>query len=171
MLDGTYTFGYFNDLTRAKVGIPLNGIKNPYNNELINIFFKVYTNLLYNDIIQGYNLLYLYEKKITKIDFVENINKFLSIFSENNINDNELLCIFNHLSHKGYFDIFDYSFITCNFNNQLERNILLLHDDEYYLIRTNSYEFIKLSYSIVKELFENETIRYENNDYKIKRLW
>lgn len=170
MIDGTYTFGDFNDLTRAKIGIPFNDIKKLNNDYLKQLFYKVYSDLLYNDIIQSYNLLYLYHKKVNKIDFIENINLFLEVLSENNINDNELLCIFNHLSHKGYFEAFEYSFITCNFNGSLERNILMCYKDEYYLIRTNNYEFHKLSYNLVKELFDSNTIKYENDDYKLKKL-
>ncbi len=170
IIDGTYTFGYFNDLTRSKIGIPFNGMRNLYDSELRSIFYNVYSDLLYNDIIQSYNLLYLFHKDITKIDFVENINKFLMLFASNNINDNELLCVFNYLSHKGYFEAFEYAFISCNFNSSLERNILLCYNDDYYLIRTSNYEFYKLSFDLVKELFDNETIKYENDDYKIKKL-
>lgn len=166
----------YNDLSRAKLGLQLLGIKYIQDREDIfkEAFNKVYKNLLKNKKIQTEDLLTEYKKIIeepkTEIDFMENMNYFLKHMREKNIRGNDLICTFYLLLNNNYFGDIDYANIGCEFSEERERNVIIKDKDNYYILRCITGELINTTINKLNEMFQKHTISYEDEEYTLQGI-
>lgn len=167
---------FFNDLSRAKLGLELLGIKlvADRNHIFENAFNKVYKKLLEDKKIQTEDLISAYEKitniEKTKNDSKEKIISFLEHMKKNNIEGNELLCSFYHFALSNTFGNIKFSNVICDFTERTERDALILINNEYYILRTLDKELLNISQDTLELMFENGTITYEDSEYTIKGI-
>lgn len=166
----------FSDLSRAKLGLQLLGVKYIQDREHIfeNAFNEVYKKLLKDKKIQTEDLLAEYKKIIdepkTEINFIENMNYFLKNMKEKNIRGNDLICTFYMLATNKYFGDIIYSNIGCDFSEERERNVIINVKENYYILRCITGELINTTTRNLNELFEKGTITYENEKHTLQGI-
>ncbi len=135
--------GNFNDLARAKLGLPLRGIEYIADRDNIfkDAFRRVYREMRLRQDISTENFVKAYEGLANtphvEIDFEQNMNEFLNRI-RGRVHGNETIIAFNYLRHLQYFGQID-SFFVRNFEGEeITEDIIINKDGEYYYLQTDA---------------------------------
>lgn len=191
-LEATEADSMFNDLARVKLGLPLRGVHYYYdrNNEFKDAFNRVYNKLLKNRTIETESLISSYEEVCRKregyVDFEENLDNFLNQMRQRKIAGAELYGSFLHLKHIGYFGEIKHSLVvesenmTLSERNELdfdeeildglERNVIINHADNYYLLRMNNPEICKMRKNELNEMFDADKVDYLDDKHSLEGI-
>ena len=164
----------FNDLTSAKLGLELTGIKyvKDENNIFKNAFNKVYQDLLAKQVITTYDLIKQYEQLYLKdipINFEEKQNSFLDEMKRKNIRGSELILTFMRMEHLGYFGNINYSLAFRRFDDgYMERLIIFENSSKTYYFRTSTQEIFEITKEQLNDLFSKNILTYEDDKYTLE---
>lgn len=182
----------FNDLGRAKLGLPFAGIHYicDRNNEFKESFEKVYNNFRKENKVETGNLISAYEQLVSQKDFVidtsQNLTEFVERMRIKNVIGNELLNSFMFLEKIGYFGDIKYAFVgedrkitftertdiesLMKFLDGLEENIIICNDNNYYLLRLNDCQVYLMKKEALNALFDNDKMFYIDEDHTIEGI-
>ena len=175
-MDATNAVGSFNDLSRAKLGLPLCGINYIYDRYDIfkRAFDRVYERLVFSRKVPVENLISAYEsvseKCITDIDFDININSFLEKMKVKKIRGNEMINSFTFLVKRGYFGDIKYSLVGEFLDYGVERSMLINYKDRYYVLRSSSLDLVSVGFENLIDMFNVGNMKYESDKYTLKGI-
>lgn len=172
-LDAALNNEGYNDMFRAKMGMPINGITYlaDRNNEFKDAVNKVYSDLKKKGFINDKNMYEFFLEKYenTYLKQEDRIKLFLKYASENRIINTELAEFFIFLYNRGYFGNISFSIVgvgtglkTRDVNN-IQRSIIIDMNGMYYYLDLYSYNFHIVSLEYINEMFEEGNMIYQNN--------
>lgn len=172
-LDAALNNEGYNDMFRAKMGMPINGITYlaDRNNEFKDAVDKVYSDLKKKRFINDKNMYEFFLEKYenTYLKQEDRIKLFLKFSSENRIVNTELAEFFIFLYNRRYFGDINFSIVgvgtglkTRDVNN-IQRSMIINMNGMYYYLDLYSYNFHKVSLEYINKMFEEGNMIYQNN--------
>lgn len=167
--------GDFNDLARAKLGMPLCGIEYIADRKGVfkDAFDGVYESMKSRDEISTENFVEAYENldnnSLAQIDFERNMSEFLNR-ANNRIKGNEVIVSYNYLRHLGYFGELNSYFVRRSKDKEVTEDIIIIKDGEYYYLKTDSCEIEKADKEILKSQIKSGEIRFVDEKHVDKNL-
>lgn len=164
---------HFNDLTRAKLGLDLAGIKyiKDENKTFKNAIDRAYKDILGDKVITTEDLISEYEQiniSLPIINFDNSMIKFIQNIKNKNIKGNELIIVFMELERLGYFGTINYSLISFKREDDYkERAILIEVNGITYYFRTETQDVFPFSKEELNNYFSKDIITYEDEKYII----